>query len=266
MSNQDNISSRPTYNDILELYQKCRRNGDWAKVYLETRGGVQFFTISVNVSAGSAAGATSGMERERKNKKPGQIRRDQNRRTAFLERRRQTAKQPEAARSDEIGEEEAEKTVDIDTGAGETSSEVCDPVRKSSSASSTVCTWDVGLEAPSPGSPQQCMSIDSDTETENEPLDQAKNTAMEKKDNRWRIKVETEEIEKLEQHVKNTRDSKVFRFLNWNPIMSVDSIVTQVNDLVLDVSIDNDQFGIGFIENIHNWPTFVINVKRISRL
>ena len=110
------------------------------------------------------------------------------------------------------------------------------------------------------------MSIDSDTETENEPLDQAKNMVMEKKDNRWRIKVETKEIEKLEQHVKNTRDSKVFRFLNWNPIMSVDSIVTQVNDLVLDVSIDNDQFGIAFIENTNNWPTFVTNVKRISKL
>ena len=152
----------------------------------------------------------------------------------------QAAKVPEAARTDEIMEEGVEKTVDIGAGetssekartneirgeeveksgnvetrAGETSSEVCDPVRKSSSASSTVCTWDVGLEAPSPGSPQQCMSIDSDTETENEPLDQAKNTAMEKKDNRWRIKVETKEIEKLEQHVKNTRDSKVFRIFS----------------------------------------------------
>ena len=72
--------------------------------------------------------------------------------------------------------------------------------------------------------------------------------------------------------MKNTRDSKVFRFFskaarqNLKLMMSVDSIVTQENDLVLDVSIDNDQFGIGFIENIHNWPTFVINVKRISRL
>ena len=265
MTNQDKNSSHITYNDILEIYQKCRKNGDWAKLYLETRGGTQFFTISVNVSAGPTAGTTSGVEREsrKKKKKPGQIRRDKQRRDEFLERRRQAANLEEAARTDEIREEVVQKTVDIDTGAGETSSG--DTVRKSSSASSTVCTWDVGVEAPSPGSPQS-MSIDSDTETENEPLDQAKNTAMEKKDNRWRIKVETKEIEKLEQHVKNTRDSKVFRFLNWNPIMSVDSIVTQVNDLVLDVSIDNDQFGIGFIGNMHNWPTFVTNVKRISRL
>ena len=154
-----------------------------------------------------------------------------------------------------------EKTVDIDTGgAGETSSEVLDPVHDSGSASSTVCTWDVGVEAPSPGSPQQRMSIGS--ETENEPL--------EVENNKWRIKVETEEGDKLEQHVKNTRDSKVFRFFSmsktYNPILSVDSVVRQGHDLVLDVSIDNDQFGIGFIENKYNWPTFVTNVKRVSRL
>ena len=53
-------------------------------------------------------GTASGVERERKKKKPGQIRRDQNRFTAFLERRRQAAKVPEAARTDEIMEEEVE--------------------------------------------------------------------------------------------------------------------------------------------------------------
>ena len=102
MTNQDKNSSHITYNDILEIYQKCRENGDWAKVYFETRGGDQFFTISVNVSAGSSAGATSGVERERKKKKPGQIRRDQKRREAFLERRRQAAPLEEAARTEEI--------------------------------------------------------------------------------------------------------------------------------------------------------------------
>ena len=52
----------------------------------------------------------------------------------------------------------------------------------------------------------------------------------------------------------------------YNPILSVDSVVRQGHDLVLDVSIDNDQFGIVFIENKYNWPTFVTNVKRVSRL
>ena len=51
-----------------------------------------------------------------------------------------------------------------------------------------------------------------------------------------------------------------------NPIMSVDAIVHQGNGFVVDVTIDNDQFSIGFIENEQNWPTFVKNVKRMSKL
>ena len=48
--------------------------------------------------------------------------------------------------------------------------------------------------------------------------------------------------------------------------MSVDSAVPEGNVLVLDVTIDSEQFGIWFIENKGNWPTFVTNVKRIARL
>ena len=113
------------------------------------------------------------------------------------------------------------------------------------------------------------MSISSDTETENETSDQHQ---VIEKNNKWRINVETEDIEKLEQHVKITRDSKVFRFCSeasrqcLNPIISVDSIDPKGNVLVLDVSIDNEQFCISFIENKHNWPNFVTNVKRVSRL
>ena len=68
---------------------------------------------------------------------------------------------------------------------------------------------------------------------------------------------------------KIVRDSKVFKFKAnreiFNPIMSVDAIVHQGNGFVVDVTID-DQFCIGFIENEQNWPTFVKNVKRISKL
>ena len=150
----------------------------------------------------------------------------------FLQRRCQAAKLAEEARTVEIIEEEVEKTVEIDT-------EVRDRVRNSSSASSAVCTWDVGVEAPSPGSPQS-MSIDSYTETENESLDQ--NVVMEKKDNRWRINVRTEDIEKLEHHVKCEQDSKVFKHCSSaagkTPITSVESLSKQGdNTLVLDISI-----------------------------
>ena len=56
-----------------------------------------------------------------------------------------------------------------------------------------------------------------------------------KKNNKWRIKVETKGTEKLEHHVKNVRDSKVFRFFAketseiYNPIMSVEAVASQGN-------------------------------------
>ena len=157
-----------------------------------------------------------------------------------------------------------EKSGEVDVKAGETSSEVDNTVVATSPDSSIDCTWNIGVEAPSPGSPQQSMSIDSASETENEDENTDK-----KKNDKWRIKVESEEPEKLEHHVKIERDSKVFKFKAnreiFYPIMSVDSIVHQGNGFVVDVTID-DQFCIGFIENEQNWPTFVKNVKRMSKL
>ena len=89
--NKDNTAA--TYDNILEIYQRCRSNGDWAKVYLETQGGVEFVTISVRTSAGQTAGARTGLERgpKPKYKRPSQLRRDRLRRADFLERRRQAA-------------------------------------------------------------------------------------------------------------------------------------------------------------------------------
>ena len=52
MSHQD---KEDAFKNILELYQKCKRNGDWAKFYIETCGGKEFFTISVCPAAGSGA-------------------------------------------------------------------------------------------------------------------------------------------------------------------------------------------------------------------
>ena len=175
----------------------------------------------------------------------------------------------EEASTNEIREEVVGKSAEVDSGAGETSSEVGKPVHEASPTRTTGCTWDVGVEAPSPGSSQQNMSIGSSIEAENEPLEQA----MEKKENnKWRLNVESDKIEKLEEHVKYERDSKVFKYCSSatgkisNPIKSVDAVVRQGNSLVLDVSIDSKQFGIGFTENSQNWPTFVTNVKRVSRL
>ena len=48
--------------------------------------------------------------------------------------------------------------------------------------------------------------------------------------------------------------------------MSVESVASQGNALVLDVSIDNEQFAISFIENKNNWPIYVTTVERVLRL
>ena len=123
-------NSQTTYQSILDIYQRCRRNGDWAKVYMETQDGREFFTISVQSSAGRSAGGAGVEKAEKvKFKKPSQVRRDRRRRSAFLERRNQEAAATPAtptpctvtseAGTDMVKEEEkvASKSV-----AGETSS------------------------------------------------------------------------------------------------------------------------------------------------
>ena len=121
MSRQFNDTTPLTYTDILEFYQRCRRHGDWAKVYLETQGGREFFTISVSLAAGNSAGSTTGLDREqrRKTKKPSQMCRDRQRRETFLENRRQAATTVEVARN-EIREEVQEEVMTVNNAAGET--------------------------------------------------------------------------------------------------------------------------------------------------
>ena len=86
--NRDNCHT--TIDSILELYQRCKRNGDLAKVYLETQDEREFFSISVSPSAGTTTGEAGEEKMERaKRKNPSQVRRDRLRRAAFLERRNQ---------------------------------------------------------------------------------------------------------------------------------------------------------------------------------
>ena len=80
----NNDNSR-IFHNILEIYQRCKRNGEWAKVYLETQNGQEFVTISVCSSAGAA-----GVEKTKK-KSPSQLRRDRERHSAYLERQHQAA-------------------------------------------------------------------------------------------------------------------------------------------------------------------------------
>ena len=65
------------------------------------------------MSAGSAADTSSGVDRGKK--KPGQVRRDHQRRTAFLERRRQASAFEEEARTNEVREEVVGKSGEVDS-------------------------------------------------------------------------------------------------------------------------------------------------------
>ena len=80
------------------------------------------------MSAGSAADTSSGVDRGKK--KLVQVQRDHQRRTAFLERRHQAAAEfADEARTNEVREEVVGKSGEVDSGAGETSSEVGKPVQ-----------------------------------------------------------------------------------------------------------------------------------------
>ena len=123
----NNDNSHATIHSILELYQRCRRNGDWARIYLETQDGREFFSISISPSAGTSAGVEK-VNRARK-KNPSQVRRDQKRRAVFLERRHKKAEatpkttstptlESTVSRTDKFRIEE-EKTVTGETGSTE---------------------------------------------------------------------------------------------------------------------------------------------------
>ena len=65
------------------------------------------------MSAGSAADTSSGVDRGKK--KPGQVRRDHQRRTSFLERLRQAAAFEKEARTNEVREEVVGKSGEVDS-------------------------------------------------------------------------------------------------------------------------------------------------------
>ena len=85
------------------------------------------------------------------------------------------------------------------------------------------CTWEVGVEPPSPGSALQNTSIDSESEN--------KDVTDKKESNKWRINVRAEEIEKLEHHVKYERDSKVFKHCS----SAAGKIVTPITSVELSL-------------------------------
>ena len=130
-----NKNSSTTFHSILELYQQCRRNGDWARIYLETQDGREFFTVSICPLAGKPAGVAEEEKKKPKKKKPSQVRRDQLRRAAFLERRQRQASEADSVTTNKFRDEEENKAEDMETGksvTGETRSAELGDGKKSS--------------------------------------------------------------------------------------------------------------------------------------
>ena len=90
----------------------------------------------------------------------------------------------------------------------------------------------------------------------------------------WKVKVFSDDIERLEYHVKEEKDSKVFKYSSKledkhrGAIKSVKSVQKYQNKdgnyAIMEIALDISQFSISFVENERNWPKFVRKVERIS--
>ena len=87
-----------TINVLLEAFQECRRRGDWATLFLETKNGAEFATLKVKMPA-SHMSPTLGKTfhgSAAKRKSPSAVRRDRERMEKFVVGKRlQETRHPE---------------------------------------------------------------------------------------------------------------------------------------------------------------------------
>ena len=83
-----------TINVLLETFQKCRQEGEWATLFLETRNGDEFANLKVKLPAshkigtpGKTFSGSASAAKKIKPKSPSTIRRDRHRMETFLERK-----------------------------------------------------------------------------------------------------------------------------------------------------------------------------------
>ena len=80
-----------------------------------------------------------------------------------------------------------------------------------------------------------------------------------------------DDIERLEHHVHEKKDSNVFEnTLKRNEAISDLSSVLKHNSkngnfAIMELVIDTSQFSIGFMENTRNWPQFVKKWKALLK-
>ena len=89
---------------LLEIYRKCKQNGECASLFLETKNGKDS-TITFSINCPEAGAPAAGLPRRRK-KTPSQLKRDYARRKAFL-----TKKLDGPTNGNDSGEEKEEKVL-----------------------------------------------------------------------------------------------------------------------------------------------------------
>ena len=67
---------------LLEIYRKCKKNGEHASLFLETKNGKDL-NITFSINCPEAGAPAAGLPRRRR-KTPSQLKRDNARREAFL--------------------------------------------------------------------------------------------------------------------------------------------------------------------------------------
>jgi hypothetical protein len=91
----------------------------------------------------------------------------------------------------------------------------------------------------------------------------------------WKVKVFSEDLEELHHHVKEEKDSKVFRYSSKLEDQHRGGAIKYVksfqkckskdgNHAIMEIALDHSRFSIGFLENTRNWPKFVKKVERIG--
>ena len=103
-------------NHALDLYQKCRIDGEWACLSLQTRNGFQMVNLSIQLPAGQSTGDRAGEVRkmsQKARKSPSSLRRDARRREAFLKNRRDHEESFNCESSTEKGDEPIDNSDEI---------------------------------------------------------------------------------------------------------------------------------------------------------
>ena len=93
--------------------------------------------------------------------------------------------------------------------------------------------------------------------------------------NVWKVKAfcEAEDLDKLEKHILEEKDSNVFEQSYWvqgtkktyQAIRDLENVkkVKSKDDNFIEMNfIIDKQYSIGFIENLRNWPKYVQKIER----